>query len=313
MLNDDTIQIPLREPVFSLALLAMEPANRLSAAATISVYPNKESKEHVSNVVQKSSIVLSELKEQERKRFFTNLEYCNLSEVETVYCKRAQSILNVSATRNSAAFFDPFWACQTVARDISQVIDSVVIDLYQGNVVTTGGDRVDQEAFGIPLTNAYLTVKAYPDEDAPNRYNLFTEGMSRFGLPELTLPNCSTNLLNDGAYLLRAVAQFLWAKLERIHPEQPFLELSKEFVIPTEFCEYGNPNFHAIKGPSIPLSLEVISDEHETILLLKQPSHYDDFYDWFLSVNEEILELRLNIQQLQNSENRLAITADIAA
>jgi hypothetical protein len=315
MCNEETIKIPLKEPVFSLVLLTMAPPyeSKTAVAEASQIYSADKSGERVRHVIKSSSTVVREMEEAESERFLECLDFCNLSEAETVFCRRAQSIFNITSTRNSSAFFDPFWACQAVAHDLNQALDSTVIDLHQGSIVTTDSGSRPQEAFGIPLTEAYLTVKAYPAAGLPNTYNIYTEGMSRFGLPELKLPDLASNLLNDGAYMIRTIAQFLWSRLEHIHPEQPYLEINAELEIPTEFCEYGNVDFHTVKGDSLPVSLEVILGENETILVVKHPEKYDDFYDWFLSVNEAIRELRLSIQNLQLSDDRVVISTEIAA
>lgn len=318
MLNTDsnTIQVPLANPNFSLVLLSMESSGETKSAIN-SVYRNlyqNNSTETICQVIKDSTIKINELGERGIKHFFTNLPYCNLSEIETAFCQRAQTVFNISSVRNSASFFAPFWACQAVAQDLAHSVESIIIDMHQGNIVTTDGDNNERDAFGIPLTAKYLTVKGYHKEDAPNRFLLYTEGMSRFGLPELTLPEVPSNLLNDGAYLLRAIAQFLWSKLERIHPEQPHLELAPELEISAAFCEYGNPAFHARNNELlIPFALDVSETEHETLLVVKNPTGYDDYYDWLLSVNESILELRLDIQLSYTADERIPAATIIAA
>src|SRR5262249_10258305 len=140
---------------------------------------------------------------------------------------------------------------------------------------------------GIPLAGTFLTVKAYQRESS-NKFFLCTEGMVRFGLPELTLTEVPSNLGADGAYLLRTIAQYIWTKLENIHPEQPYLSIDETNEISAVYCEFNNPAFHAAPEMTIPFALEVFESKHETLLVLRPPSGYDDYYDWFLSVTESI-------------------------
>ena len=308
MLSTDckTVKIPLSTPDFNLMFLSMESRTETKSAlkAVSETFHHNVSGETLSQVIRNSSISVKELGERAAEHFFSNLAHCNLSEIETAFCQRAQTVFCISAVRNSTSFFAPFWACQAVVQDLAQKVESVVIDMHQGNIVTTDGDIGERDAFGIPLTAKYLTVKGYAKDEVPNRYFLCTEGMSRFGLPELNLPEVPSNLLNDGAYLLRAVAQFLWTKLKNIHPEQPHLEIENEAEMSSVFCEYGNPAFHADQQISIPFALSLFDSAHESVIVVKNPDNYDDYYDWFLSVNESILELRLAIQR-QQAENEI--------
>jgi hypothetical protein len=314
MLNPDSrsIQIPLNNPHFNLMFLSMESVSETKAAVQSAI--NYEDNDKALPVVKDSSIKAVELSQCATERFFTNLTRCNLSEVQNAFCQRAKTVFSISAVRNSSSFFAPFWACHAIAQELADSLDAIVVDMHQGNIVTTDGELNEQKASnGVPLTAAFLTIKAYPKENAPNRFYLYTEGMTRFGLPELNLPEVPSNLAADGAYLLRSIAQFLWSKLEKIHPEQPCLSMESELEMSAVYCEYGNPAFHAAPELMIPFALEVFNSIHETVLVVRQPKLYDDYYDWLLSVIESVVDHRMDIQRAASIDEVKALPATIAA
>lgn len=315
MLNQEstTVKIPLNTPDFSLMFLAMEQVKTTRATISDALSTTSASRDNVCQVVKSSTIKATELPSFGRELFFDDLELCNLSELDRAFCRRASTVFNITAQRNSTSFFAPFWACHAFVEDLADKIDSIIVDMAQGNIVTTNGADLDTDAFGIPLTATFLTIKAYPKENAPNRYFLCTEGMSRFGLPELNLPEVPSNLAADGAYLLRTIAQFIWSKMEHVHPEQPYLELDSEQSISAVFCEYGNAAFHAANEMLIPFALELFGSQTQPILVVHQPDGYDDYYDWFLSINEMIVEHRLDIQRSSMNEPTHAVAAILAA
>jgi hypothetical protein len=294
MFNTDSkqVNIPFSNPQFNLMFLSMESAtDTKQAIETIldsSIDQNKQCG-HSNSKIWKLSLA-------DQERFFDNLQHCNLSEVQNAFCQRAQSVLNISAVRNSSSFFAPFWACHKIAEQLSESIDSICVDLYQGTAFYASSEMQEHQKSEVPLSGTFLTVKAYPKENS-NKFFLCTEGMARFGLPELTLTEVPSNLGADGAYLLRAIAQFLWSKLENIHPEQPFLTIDQSIEMPAVYCEYGNAAFHAAEQLNIPFALEVFESKLETLLVVRPPAGYDDYYDWFLSVTESIVEHRLQIQR----------------
>lgn len=295
MLNTDckTIQIPFKNPQFHLMLLSMD-------SHTVDVFGAK------------SSTTITTLNASDEKRFSEQLQHCNLSTVEKAFCQRAQSVMMISAVRTNSSFFAPFWECHTVARKLSTVMDSIGVDLYQGNAFNPSMDLSQQNAYGVPLSETFLTVKAYQKESS-NKFFLVTEGMSRFGLPELTLQEVPGNLGADGAYLLRTIAQYLWSKLDHIHPEQPYLSVEETTELPAVFCEWGNPAFHEADELNIPFALEVFESRVETLLVVRQPRGYDDYYDWFLSVTESIREHRLSIQRKSELAQQDLQVASLAA
>jgi len=292
----NSIQIPLNTPHFNLMFLSMESLADTENAVEDTTARAKAYGDSCCKVLRDSAIKTIRLNECGEKLFFDSLSRCNLTEIETAYCQRAHSIFSLTAVRTAGSFFAPFWACHAVAQDLNESLSSIVVDLHQGNIRDYNSENTEIEAFGIPLTAAFLTVKAYP-KDQPNRFFLCTEGMSRFGLPELRLPDVPSNLAQDGAYMLRAIAQFLWTKLDHIHPEQPHLELDCDTTMSAVFCEYGNPAFHAAEELTIPFALELCESKYETELVVRHPKGYDDYYDWYLSVTEAIVAHRVAIQR----------------
>ncbi len=294
MLKTDSKQvyIPLNNPQFNLMFLSMESSSdtMCSAAAIIDSH-NSESAKNDS-----SKTKISKLEGAHEEQFFTNLQQCNLSEVQNAFCNRAKTVLNISAVRTGSSFFAPFWACHAIAEQLAESVDSICVDLYQGNAFYGSSDMQQHRASDVPLAGTFLTVKAYPKGNS-NKFFLCTEGMVRFGLPELTLTEVPSNLGADGAYLLRAIAQYLWSKLETVHPEQPYLTMDETTKMPAIYCELGNAAFHAADQLEIPFALEVFQSKHETLLVVRPPAGYDDYYDWFLSVTESIVEHRLQIQR----------------
>lgn len=291
MLNTDSKQvyIPFNNPQFNLMFLSMDSSNETMRAV-------EAVNQGVSKDKNTSTPRVSKLDNADEKHFFTSLKSCNLSEVQNAFCNRAKTVLNISAVRTGSSFFAPFWACHSIAEQLAESVDSICVDLYQGNAFYASSDMQQHKASEIPLAGTFLTVKAYPKGNS-NKFFLLTEGMARFGLPELTLTEVPSNLGADGAYLLRAVAQYLWSKLENIHPEQPYLTVEETTEMSAVYCEYGNPAFHAANQMSIPFALEVFPSKHETLLVVRPPAGYDDYYDWFLSVTESIVEHRLQIQR----------------
>lgn len=294
MLKTDSKQvyIPFNNPQFNLMFLSMESsADTMSAAEAVidGLNQNKSKSDCAKPRVSK-------LDNAAEKHFFNNLQHCNLSEVQNAFCNRAKTVLNISAVRTGSSFFAPFWACHSIAEQLAESIDSICVDLFQGNAFYGSSDMQQHRASDVPLAEKFLTVKAYPKGNS-NKFFLCTEGMVRFGLPELTLTEVPSNLGADGAYLLRAVAQYLWSKLETVHPEQPYLTIDETTEMPAIYCELGNPAFHAADQMAIPFALEVFQSKHETLLVVRPPAGYDDYYDWFLSVTESIVEHRLQIQR----------------
>lgn len=294
MLNTDSKQvyIPFNNPQFNLMFLSMESSNDTMSAAEAIIDRLNEG----TTRTNQSKPKISKVNGADEERFFTNLQQCNLSEVQNAFCNRAKTVLNISAIRTGSSFFAPFWACHSIAEQLSESVDSICVDLYQGNAFYASSDMQQHKASDVPLAGTFLTVKAYPKGNS-NKFFLCTEGMVRFGLPELTLTEVPSNLGADGAYLLRAVAQYLWSKLENIHPEQPYLTMDETTEMPAIYCELGNPAFHAADQMAIPFALEVFQSKHETLLVVRPPAGYDDYYDWFLSVTESIVEHRLQIQR----------------
>ncbi|MDZ4836371.1 MAG: hypothetical protein SGJ27_21565 [Candidatus Melainabacteria bacterium] len=300
------IRIPFSNPQFNLIFLSMDSSNQTMLAAESIIDSYTEDKK------DESDSKFWRLNSTDEKRFFNNLQHCNLSEVQTALCNRAQTVLNISSVRTGSSFFAPFWACHSVAEQLAELVDSICVDLYQGNAFYASSEMQEHRAAdNIPLAGTFLTVKAYPKGNS-NKFFLCTEGMARFGLPELTLTEVPSNLGADGAYLLRAVAQYLWSKLENIHPEVPYFSINETIEMPAVYCEYGNPAFHEADHLAIPFALEVFESKHETLLVVRPPAEYDDYYDWFLSVTESIVEHRLQIQRATTATSEEVLPAPIS-
>ncbi|MBX9694879.1 MAG: hypothetical protein K2Z81_21000, partial [Cyanobacteria bacterium] len=240
-----------------------------------------------------SQMTINPLSAGERSLIFEILDRFDLSEAKKLICRRSKAILSISA-KNAGSIFSSFWACQFVAWELSQWIDCLIVDLHQGSARSSANPVCHQHWKGIPLTGTFLTVKAYPVQDGC--YRLQTEGMSRFGLPELHLDKIPANLGSDGAYLLRSVAQYLWAKMEHVHPEQDSLTLASNLEISPEFFEYDNPLFQALGGAGIPIRLQCSSRLSEPTLEVLPTSRYRDYYDWLISVIQIIRDYRIKAQ-----------------
>ncbi len=246
-----------------------------------------------------SQISIGPLAAGERNLIYEILDRFDLSEAKKLICRRSKSVLSISA-KNTGSLFSSFWACQFVAWELSQWVDCLIVDLHQGSVRSSANPVCHQHSNGIPLTGAFLSVKAYPMQDGS--YHLRTEGMTRFGFPELQLKQVPANLGSDGAYLLRTIAQYLWTRMEYLHPEQEYLTLASELQIATEFFEYDNPLFKELGGAGIPIRLECDSKSSDVTLEVLPTSLYRDYYDWLISVIQMIRDYRIKAHQLKNAE-----------
>lgn len=313
------IQIPFLNAQFNLTFLSMCSWSETSSAIE-SIKDGLEMEAAAfqldaeqSEYMRGSKITTTELDADEMRELFDELDSCHLSDAELSLCKRAQCVVNITGVRNGRLHYAPFWAAHLFANRLADAIDGVIIDLGQGTVCSAGHEHDQQQVKGIPLTGAFLTVKAYPKRADENKYFLRTEGMVRFGLPELTLPEVPANLGSDCAYLLRGVAQFLWTQLERAHPEQPFVTVESTLKLQAKFCQYGNPTFHSVEELDLPLALELFETRNEAMLVVRPTPDFEDYYDWLCSLVSSIMDHRLNIQRLEALEAEEVQEQPIAA
>ena len=242
------------------------------------------------------------LNSEERDFFFELLESCNLSEIERMVAMASKAVLRINAKRTSQSYFSSFWACHIAAQELSQWVDSMTVDLHEGTAVTSQAPVWHRHAKGIPLTGSFLTVVASPSE-TPHCYDLRTDGMSRFGLPELSLRMVPSNLGSDGAYLLRTVAQYLWSQLDNLHPEQDCLHVRDSLKISSKFCEYDNPKFQEDDEFLIPCRFEVEKENGDCVIELSQTDEFEDHLDWMIYLIQSIRDLRLRLAQVETMDS----------
>lgn len=291
-------KIPLKHPAsFHLFLLAMEPVSVVEQSI----------KALAKNSILLTNIEIVPLRSTDMDRFFEVLDLCNLSEAEQELTSRAQAVISISSNVGNSSKFDSFWQVRKAACLIEQHLDSpcIVIDIEQGNTVSSTTLSLE-ELSGIPLARDYITIKAYEGENE-NTYYITSEGMVRFGVPEIALSEIPCNLGADGAYLIRTVAQYLLTKIQHTRKNQDCLRLSSELKIPADYCEYNNPNFHGINECLSPIQLTVEDKEYDQLIMIEPTEEYEEYYDWLMEIIESINEKRTKVHWLEVSQEESKI------
>lgn len=248
----------------------------------------------------------------------------NLTAAETTLLKRAASVIIISIENRKGSYgesistgemvqnFKTLWEKTCELKQLLMINrDSInaLFDLAQGRVII---ESKSLDGTSTPPSGTFLTVKAYRQNllSSSRETTLISEGLNRFGLPELALEAVPENLGADGAYLLRTVGQYILAHLaqfsesreaESSSPDR-WLLLPGDISIESRFCEIENPDFEEENKSLIPLSLKL----HETldnVCLVKMPGQnncdeeerYEDSLDWIIASVERIVEIRRSV------------------
>ena len=266
---------------------------------------NEADQDHLDEILDNlkvdSRISITNLCEAKIDQFLTLIPLCNMSAAEKELAVRTNSILYIEIQITPDSIFDAFWKLLEVASELNEIFeDSMVVDLEQGVVVNLNSQYFEIPSNKMPLARDYLTVKAFESEDKKTLF-LISEGMIRFGLDEIELPHIPYNLGADGAYLIRTVAQYLFARLKHVEPHTKFLRIERILEIPTEYLEYDNPDFQELDLTIPSIRLESISDGGSTTSKIQPASNGEDYCGWLLEIITSIKLQRTRIGLMKES------------
>jgi hypothetical protein len=198
-------------------------------------------------------LILDPFTSSDIDEFYKMVDESELSDSEEKHCRNAQVIFPIFAEGTEGqSFYAPFWTAYLAGHFWAEEMQSLLVDPYQKRAYVATDQFWRFQCDGIPLTHPFLAVKGFPDGD---RFMLVTNGMKRFGLPELELVDVPQEFGRDGAYLLRGIAQYIWNTIELTVPEQTCVLLDQELDISSACCEADKFARYEISGSIFPVGL----------------------------------------------------------
>ena len=267
---------------------------------------------------EKTRVTALNKTEAENLLSYLRTEKLNLTRADIALLERTKTVYKVEiqnkARMNHKALFEQFrilWDSVLKVKDQLELFSDcgvLILDLYQGRLIL---EPENIKKNSLPPMGKFLTIKAY--EDKPSLLGqmkcvtLVTEGMTRFGIPELMLEQVPENLGSDSAYLIRTVAQFLLSKLQR----SEFISMTSPpegVVIEARFCEIDNPKFKSQRRKLVPVSLAPMENSTNNLLKLGAPReklsnlYFEDSLDWLVASVEKLTEIRTEIEWSNKKE-----------
>lgn len=290
-------KVPVNTPI-NFQLFILSSTNKFELESSINQFVRSEH-------IRRKDFPLVEvgtLAEIDKDRFFQVLSMCNLSSTEMALADRLDSVVKLSLPVMDNKIFESFFELRKAAMDISQILEdtNMVIDLDQGVTVSPILENI-ANLKGVPLARDYVTIKAYEGINQKT-YVLESEGLVRFGLPEIALHEIPDNLGSDGAYLIRTVAQFLLSKLESWDNDMGFITVNEDVTIPCDYCEINNPHFLGVNEKLSAITLRMDEDSHNSLMYLEPCSDYDDYYDWLMEILDSVTQSRTKAHWIEEKE-----------
>jgi hypothetical protein len=204
-----------------------------------------------------TKLVIDPFSAKDMDDFYKMVDESELSHDEENRCRNAKIVFPIHADGTEGqSFFAPFWTAILAGHFWSHEMQSILIDPYQKRSYDAQCEFWRWQCDGIPLTQSFLAVKGFPDGN--DRFKMITNGMQRFGLPELELLDVPQEFGPDGAYLLRGIAQYMWNTIELTVPEQSAILLDEDLDISSACCEADKFARYEIGGSIFPVGLRPV-------------------------------------------------------
>jgi hypothetical protein len=231
--------------------------------------------------------------------FYLALDESDITEEEEIRCRNAQVVFPFFAEGSEEqSYFAPFWTAFVAGYCYAAEMKPLLIDTTQGKAYEAETKFWQYQCEGVPLTHKFLAVKGVLD-GLTNRYTLVTNGMARFGLPELELLDVPPECGQDGAYLLRGVAQYIWNGVDITVPEHQRIVLPEENDISSAFCEFDKFARFDMEGSILPIGFCWSETEPGGTRLSVVPTNEFALTDqWFGAIIGPLRDQRTSLQNI---------------